>query len=445
MATFHLGFDDTDSSVKGCTTYTAALLVEQLSHLGADFVDYPNLIRLNPNVPWKTRGNGALCLRFRLTTPSVTPVFERIIDIVEQTSDLASPTTHPGIVLYRGNDIPLTLTQFARNTIRGIVTIEAAVNMIQHYSCNAVGYKKQRGLIGAVAAIGDSLRDDHTYELIAYRVPANIGTPRQVNYDSVVTMDQCPHIHTFNNIDYAKKRILIAPRGPDPVLVGIRGDSALDVYNAFQMIQIDEDIERWMIFRTNQGTDAHFPDVSMICSAQPYHPLAIQGCVTHPPQLVPGRHVIFQIRDASGELDCAAYEPTKKFRNIIRQLHPGDRIRVYGAIRAPSPCLPTTLNVEKLEILELMPDVMYRNPPCKQCGKRLTSMGHRKGFRCKKCHVRDRDAQKIVVSKARTLSTGVYLPPLSAHRHLTKPVSRYGSEKSTSSVVNLTLFWAVIS
>jgi tRNA(Ile2)-agmatinylcytidine synthase len=211
------------------------------------------------------------------------------------------------------------------------------------------------------------------------------------------------------------------------------------------MIQIDEDIERWMIFRTNQGTDAHFHDISLIRSAQSYHPLVIQGLVTRAPQLVPGRHVIFQICDASGELDCAAYEPTKKFRNIIRQLHPGDRVRVYGAIRAPSPPLPTTLNVEKLEILELLPDVTYRNPPCKQCGKRLTSMGHRKGFRCKKCNVRDRDAQKIEVSMTRTLSPGVYLPPLSAHRHLTKPVSRYGSEKSTSSVVNPKLFWAISS
>jgi tRNA(Ile2)-agmatinylcytidine synthase len=258
-------------------------------------------------------------------------------------------------------------------------------------------------------------------------------------------MDQSPELHTFNNVDYAKKRLLITPRGPDPVLLGIRGESARDVYNAFQMIQIDEDIERWMIFRTNQGTDAHFPDVSMICNAQPYTPLVIQGHVTSSPQLVPGRHVIFQIRDVSGELDCAAYEPTKKFRNIIRQLHPSDHVRVYGAIRAPSPHLPTTLNVEKLEILELMPDVTYMNPLCKRCGKRLTSMGYRKGFRCKKCNVRDRDAQKITVLKSRTLSTGVYLPPLSAHRHLTKPVSRYGCEKSTPTGVNPTLFWAVSS
>ena len=60
----HIGLDDTDSTKGGCTTYLAALLIEELEKLHVEFTDYPSLIRLNPNVPWKTRGNGALCLRF---------------------------------------------------------------------------------------------------------------------------------------------------------------------------------------------------------------------------------------------------------------------------------------------------------------------------------------------------------------------------------------------
>ena len=61
----HIGLDDTDSKKGGCTTYLAALLIEELGKFKVKFTDYPNLVRLNPNVPWKTRGNGALCLRFR--------------------------------------------------------------------------------------------------------------------------------------------------------------------------------------------------------------------------------------------------------------------------------------------------------------------------------------------------------------------------------------------
>jgi len=65
LKTMHIGIDDTDSTRNGCTTYIAALLVEKIEKLKARLIDYPNLIRLNPNVPWKTRGNGALCLRFK--------------------------------------------------------------------------------------------------------------------------------------------------------------------------------------------------------------------------------------------------------------------------------------------------------------------------------------------------------------------------------------------
>jgi tRNA(Ile2)-agmatinylcytidine synthase len=443
MATYHLGFDDTDSSQKGCTTYTAALLVEHLSKRGATFVDYPNLIRLNPNVPWKTRGNGALCLRFTLTNQPRSQFFDEIIDIVEYSADLDASATHPGIVLYCGHRVPPDFTQFARTAIRGIATMKSAFTLIHRHSCAAIGFKKRRGFIGAVAAIGEILPHDHTYELIAYRIPANRGTQRRVSYQSVKRMDKCTHIRTFNNIDYAKKRLLITPRGPDPILMGIRGESALDVQNAFQMLQINEDIERWVIFRTNQGTDAHFPEIALINTALPYHPFVVQGHVDHTPHIVPGRHLIFQIHDTSGKLDCAAYEPTKKFRNIIRQLQLGDHVRVFGGVRPSSHHHPITLNVEKLEILTLQPTIQYHNPSCKQCNKRMTSMGSQKGFRCKKCHIREPDAKKTAVLVPRTLSPGVYLPPLSAHRHLTKPFSRYGQEKSAASIEMPETFWAV--
>ena len=78
MVTLHIGIDDTDSPRGGCTTYIAALLVEKLSNMGATFIDYPNLIRLNPNVPWKTRGNGALCLRIKCDDTTTDEIFENV-------------------------------------------------------------------------------------------------------------------------------------------------------------------------------------------------------------------------------------------------------------------------------------------------------------------------------------------------------------------------------
>ena len=58
----HIGIDDTDSLGGGCTTWLITEIISELSEL--DLVDFPRLVRLNPNVPWKTRGNGALSLVF---------------------------------------------------------------------------------------------------------------------------------------------------------------------------------------------------------------------------------------------------------------------------------------------------------------------------------------------------------------------------------------------
>ena len=58
----HIGIDDTDSLDGGCTTWLITEIISELSDL--DLIAPPRLVRLNPNVPWKTRGNGALALVF---------------------------------------------------------------------------------------------------------------------------------------------------------------------------------------------------------------------------------------------------------------------------------------------------------------------------------------------------------------------------------------------
>src|SRR4030067_373820 len=58
-ATF-LAFDDTDSPEGMCTTYLAALVLEGPPEYS--LIGLPRLVRRNPNIPWKTRGNAAICL-----------------------------------------------------------------------------------------------------------------------------------------------------------------------------------------------------------------------------------------------------------------------------------------------------------------------------------------------------------------------------------------------
>ena len=62
MQTLHVAFDDTDSRAGRCTTHLAFKVADQLKKAGEKLVDYPLLIRLNPNIPWKTRGNGGIVI-----------------------------------------------------------------------------------------------------------------------------------------------------------------------------------------------------------------------------------------------------------------------------------------------------------------------------------------------------------------------------------------------
>jgi len=117
--TMHIGFDDTDSTRKGCTTYVAALLVEKLEKLGVEFIDYPNLIRLNPNVPWKTRGNGALCLRVQYDENIEEKIKETFTCTVEEYSDLDFRGTDPGIVFFESAEIPKVFGFLLRKRLLG--------------------------------------------------------------------------------------------------------------------------------------------------------------------------------------------------------------------------------------------------------------------------------------------------------------------------------------
>ena len=289
----HIGLDDTDSTRKGCTTYIAALLVEKLKEMKAKFLDYPKLIRLNPNVPWKTRGNGALCLKIEYTADMENKIKEITAQVVEEHSDLDSKDTNPGIVFFPHDKIPEDIKVFSENAVTRIVTLMEAKKLIKKFKGEASGFKNCRGIIGALAAIGKTFEKDYTYELIAYRIPENRGSKRRVDSASIFEMDKLTKPYTFNNVDTEKGRVVITPRGPDPILFGIRGETPRIVKKAFDLVKSKEKVERWVIFRSNQGTDAHLKQVSELNNIEPYQSVIVKGTVSRNPKLVPLRHVIF--------------------------------------------------------------------------------------------------------------------------------------------------------
>jgi len=437
----HIGFDDTDSVRKGCTTYIAALLVEKLEGLGANLIDYPNLIRLNPNVPWKTRGNGALCLRTQYDENIETKIKETVMSTVEEYSDLGFKGTEPGIVFLCRAKIPKEIKIFAKNTISEVVTLKSAFEILTKFGAEAVGFKGGRGIIGSLAAVGETLQADHTYEILAYRVRENYGTRRRVDEDSIREMDRATVPCTFNNVDFEKNRVIITPRGPDPILFGIRGETPETVKKALAMVRALEPIERWMIFRTNQGTDAHLKRVESLSQMKTHNPVIARGTVSAQPKIIPRRHVIFSISDKTGQVDCAAYEPTGSLRHATAKLIIGDKVEVYGGIRAATQSRPLTINLEKIRVLNLAQKILLQNPICKKCGKRLKSMGKNKGFRCEKCGSRYAHLEKTETRLKRDLKKGLYITATRSQRHLTKPFRRYGMEKHHVTVKELIEVW----
>ena len=404
----HIGIDDTDSEHGMCTTYIGAVLMERLSRLGE--VEEARLVRLNPNIKYKTRGNAAVALSVR--TKKVEAVKEITRKVVEELAELRNPNTNPGIVFYEGSP-PAEFTDFYWKALRGVVEIEEAEALLRAHGADYIKFKLGRGIVGALAAIGADLSRG-TYEYIAYRKPENWGTPRRIDVSSVLQMDALTFPLTFNNFDYGERRALIAPHTPCPVLFGIRGVSAQVVQEAAALIRTEEEVALSAIYKTNQGTDAHLKEVKHVSEVEPFSSVVLTGEVASPPEVIPGGHVFFKLRDEHGdEITCAAYEPTKRFRNVVRALIPGDRVKVFGGVDERK-----TIKLEKLQVLRLVRERLV-NPRCERCGRRMESAGRHKGYRCRKC--KTKAEEKVKEEIERSIEEKLYCVPPIAMRHLSKP------------------------
>ncbi|MEM3713322.1 MAG: tRNA(Ile)(2)-agmatinylcytidine synthase [Nitrososphaeria archaeon] len=421
----HIGIDDTDSIKGGCTTYIGALIVEEiLKDNNIRFLDYPNLIRLNPNIPWKTRGNGAIALRMEVEDKNmIEGIKDRVIEKVVENSWLEDENTEPTIALLEGF-VPMELKKFMFKSLRETVSIELAEKIARKYNIEIITLKGKRGIIGAISAIGGILPDEkYTFELLAYRKKENYGKPREIDKKSIYEMDKIISPYTFNNIDYKAKRILITPRGPDPVLFGIRGETPEILLQAFKKIIVYEPIERWIIYKTNQGTDLHYKKVKRIKEIKSYDSIRMICKIHSKIRVIKGGHLIFTITDGKDEIDCAIYEPAGKLRNIAKQLLPGDIIEIFGAAKETTKD-KKTLNIEKLFIKNLIKYTIKEKPKCPICGSPMKNEGKNKGFECKKCKYKVKIG-KIEKEIPREIINGIHIPSQKSHRHLLKPMIRY--------------------
>jgi tRNA(Ile2)-agmatinylcytidine synthase len=412
-----IGIDDTDSEKGGCTTYIAALLADDLSKFSK--VKRVRLVRLNPNIPWKTRGNGSVCLE--VDTGDIARAKALALEIVKSNSIFGDSNTNPGVAFYE-DELNEDFHRFYFRALRGIVEMEDARSLAVEYGVELHGFKNSRGVIGALAAVGSTFKDA-TYELIAYRTKENWGKARKVDVASVLEMDKATVPLTFNNYDWENRRVLITPHSPCPVLLGIRGEEPSVLTKAYAMVKVDEPVERTQIFYTNQGTDAHLVEVDSIADVDPYSSVILEGHVASAPKTIAGGHVICTLEDGDGSIDFAAYEPTKSFRSIVKRLLPGDRVRIYGGAKYSSGMgSKLTINLEKLEVIQLAKAIELVNPTCDECGRRMESAGVGQGFRCRRCKTYKREKEEREIERG--LVHGLYSVPPCAMRHLSKPLCR---------------------
>ncbi|KXA90878.1 hypothetical protein AKJ63_02135, partial [candidate division MSBL1 archaeon SCGC-AAA259D18] len=378
---YHVGIDDTDSKEGMCTTYIGAVVLDELEEVGIGPVASPHLIRLNPNWKHKTRGNCAVSFALDVDEEEVSKVEEVTLDKVGSLAEIHMEGTDPGVVFLEGDEVPPELEEYTGRVIREVVTMEEAEELAGEVGAELHKFGIGRGVIGALAAIGHPLEEDYTYELIAYRTEKNRGTPRRISGDSVRAMDEETYPETFDNLDLETGEIRITPHTPGPILYGIRSETPEAAVEAQGLVVEEEPVERTLLYKTNQGTDEHLHPAT-VEDIEPYRSVIVEGVVSEGPETITGGHVFFSIEDETGEVGCAAFEPTRRFRDVVRSLVPGDRVKVYGGVKE-KPDLPLTINLEKIEILELEPLKEETNPVCEQCGRRMTSAGRGKGYVCR--------------------------------------------------------------
>ncbi|MFB6490124.1 MAG: DUF1743 domain-containing protein [Thermoproteus sp. AZ2] len=390
-----LGIDDTDSYRGGCTTYVGYRLAKEiLAEYGDVFVDYPRLIRLNPYVPFKTRGNAAVALLLDAPEGAEEDIWELALKVVGEEADVVGKTS-PGVAMAVG-----AVPERARRVYKLALAQIVPKSVVERVG--GVRAWGGRGVIGAIAAIGADLAES-TFELLAYRE----GERPRISPELVAAMEALTYPFTFHNLD--GRRVLIEPRGPDPVLYGVRGTSPPHLIYAARLLEENGvKAKGWAVWRTNQATGAHLAG-ALPERPLPYSVYRARGVVEWAKR-IKGRHVVAGL---SNGLVVVAYRHLGELATALERCV-GCYVEVEGGVKPRAGGL--YLYPERLRVLYRL----ERIPPrCPYCGGALESLGRGKGRRCRICGTVFRAVE--VRWALSTLERGEYAPRPGEWRHLFKP------------------------
>jgi len=415
-----IGLDDTDSRETGlCTTYVADQVATVLEASGAT-VERRLLVRCNPAVEHKTRGNAALAVHTDADPDLALSVLRDELD-ASRTSD---PRTNPGGVVAACDPgaVPAAVATFSERAVRARLDRETARNLASDAGFETVTAGNGRGLIGALAAVGAwRAFDEWTRECISYRERDRWGTERDVDRGSVFDAAEQSYPTVWDTIDSVEERAVCVPRTPCPILHAVRGEDPEAVAAVAERIEGEPVAER-ATFVTNQGTDAHLQSVDSPAAVEGGRSYRLTADVTADPETREGGHVFFAVGEDGAALPCVAFEPTKRFRDRVRGLRTGDRVTVCGEVAGG------TLKLEKFALRERV-TTTEATPDCPRCGRSMSSAGRDQGYRCRDCKT-SADGP-VTVPLDRDLDPGWYEVPPCARRHVAKPLVRGGFDAPT--------------
>jgi len=429
----HIGIDDTDSPKGMCTTFLSYKIVKFLERQKIEFVDFPSLIRFNPNIPWRTRGNGAVRLTIRTKNPE--KIKNKITQFVTSYSDTKNGA-NPGLVFFQNKQIPVSFNKFSKLALCKLISRKHAKQFVSENNIESFYLGNGQGLVGAIGAIGYKFLD-HTFELLCYRKKSQFGKKRKISKSSVKNMQSTTFPETFSSYDKENDRVLITPHGPDPVFYGIRGETVKSVVRASTIVDVDEKLDGYMVFKSNQGTGDHLKNELEVDDLKPYTSGFLVGEVCSKPVTERGGHVFFSIQVGDKKIRCGVYKQTK-ITKIAQDLIPGDKIRLGGGIRKASKNYERVLNVEFLDFIKLEKNILLTNPTCKTFNKKMKSKGNRQGFECFRCG--NKSFSKSSLEITRKIQCKLYLPAISAHRHLTRPYQRL-KKRNKFEIFDTSLEW----
>lgn len=422
-----LGADGIDAPYGGCTTHFLVFLLKHLKKKLDKTIVLPcppNLVRLNPFIPWKTRGNASVSVELYVRDSSV--VDDLWITIVEFAEDYAKSLHHEpkgGIVLVEEptEEQKQDLIRVYLKALTDVLTFQFMPSSLTSKSIDNIRTWGSRGVLGAFASLGFIFQDrPATYELVLYRDLGRVGKKREVDENSIKLLELKFKGTLFNNYDWRRGTAVAIPKGPDPVLVGIRGTDLNVLCNCKGLVRVLEKVSAWAIFKSNQHTDAHGV-LRKIGTLRAYQAGVIEGIVSSKPRIEVGGHVSHTLTDDTGTITVYYYAPAKPMTTIASKLEVGDYIRVLGGA-VPHRIEGLVFNVQKLWVLKLAPKASILNPRCPNCGKRLKSLGSRGGYKCLKCGFKTgENLPREIAVTSRDVQAGAYTPGPGRVGHLVRP------------------------